>query len=68
MEAALGERIGLTDEEWVLIGPLLPAERGLPSGAVQRYFEGMMWMAGAGAQWRYLSNEYGKWNSIFRRY
>jgi len=28
LEAALGERIGVADEEWALIGPLLPAERG----------------------------------------
>jgi len=28
LEEALGERIGLTDEEWALIGPLLPPERG----------------------------------------
>jgi hypothetical protein len=26
--AVLGERIGLTDEEWALIGPLLPADEG----------------------------------------
>jgi hypothetical protein len=43
--AALGERIGLTDEEWMLIGPLLPTERGCGRRAAQdnrRYFEGMM--------------------------
>jgi transposase len=28
LEEALGERIGLSDEEWAVIGPLLPAERG----------------------------------------
>lgn len=28
VEAALGERIGFTDEEWALIGPLFSAERG----------------------------------------
>ncbi len=28
LEAALGERIGLTDEEWAVIGRFLPAERG----------------------------------------
>jgi hypothetical protein len=28
LEAALGERIGVTDEEWEVIGALLPPERG----------------------------------------
>jgi transposase len=53
LEAALGERIGVSDEEWSLVGPLLPAEHGRgcrPAGDNRRYFEGMMW------------------NSVFRRY
>jgi transposase len=71
LEEALGERIGLTDEEWALIGPLLPPERGRgcrPAQDNRLYFEGMMWMARTGAQWRHLPDEYGKWNSVFRRY
>ena len=28
----------------------------------------MMWIARTGSQWRHLPNEYGKWNSVFRRY
>jgi transposase len=71
LEAAVGERIGVSDEEWALIGPLLPAERGRgcrPAGDNRRYFEGMMWVARTGAQWRHLPDEYGKWNSVFRRY
>lgn len=28
----------------------------------------MMWMARTGSQWRHLPDEYGKWNSVFRRY
>jgi len=71
LEAGLGERIGLSDEEWALIGPLLPAERGRgcrPAGDNRSFFEGMMWIARTGAQWRRLPDEYGKWNSVFRRY
>jgi len=67
----LGERVGVSDEEWALIGPLLPPEYGRgcrPAGDNRRYFEGMMWMARSGAQWRLLPDEYGKWNSVFRRY
>ncbi len=71
MEAALGERIGVSDDEWALIGPLLPSERGRgcrPADDNRPYFEGMVWMARTGAQWRHLPDEYGKWNSVFRRY
>ena len=67
----MGERIGVSNEEWALIGPLLPPEHGRgcrPAGDNRRYFEGMMWMARSGAQWRLLPDEYGKWNSVFRRF
>ena len=67
----MNERIGLSDEEWSIIGPLLPPERGRwgrPSQDNRRYFEGMLWIARTGAQWRHLPDAYGKWNSVFRRY
>ena len=67
----MGERIGLSDEAWELIGPLLPPERGRgcrPASDNRPFFEGMMWMARTGSQWRQLPDEYGKWNSVFRRY
>ncbi|GAU85698.1 mobile element protein [Bosea sp. BIWAKO-01] len=67
----MGERIGLTDEEWALIGPLLPDERGRGCRPAQdncRYFEGMMRLACTGSQWRHLPDDYGKWNGVFRRY
>ena len=67
----MGERIGVSDEEWALLGPLLPPEHGRgcrPAGDNRPYFEGMMWMARTGAQWRHLPDEYGKWTSVFWRY
>jgi transposase len=39
-----------------------------PAQDNRRYFEGMMWIARTGAQRRHLSDEYGKWNSVFWRY
>ncbi|MES0205077.1 transposase [Mesorhizobium australicum] len=67
---SFGGRVGrpdwVSDEEWALIGPLLPAERGRgcrPAQDNRRYFEGMMWMARTGAQSRHLPDEYDKWNS-----
>lgn len=67
----MGDRIGLSDAEWAIIGALLPAERGRwgrPARDNRRYFEGMMWIARSGSQWRLLPDEYGKWNSVFRRF
>ncbi|MFC0413830.1 transposase [Asaia lannensis] len=53
----MDETIGATDAERALIGPLLPAEtrRGCyPAGDNRRFFDGVMWMARTGAQWRHL--------------
>lgn len=70
----MDKRSGISDDEWTLIAPLLPFERGRvgrggrPAADNRAYFEGMMWMARSGAQWRLLPVEFGKWNSVFRRY
>jgi len=67
----LNERIGVTDAEWSVIGRLLPAERGRgcrPAQDNRRYFEGMLWVARTGSQWRHLPDEYGKWNSVYQRF
>lgn len=47
----MGERIGLSDAEWEIVGALLPAERGRgcrPAQDNRRYFESMMWIARTG--------------------
>lgn len=67
----MSKRIGVTDAEWAVIAPLLPSETGRgcrPAHDNRRYFEGMLWMARTGAQWRHLPAEYGKWNSIYQRF
>jgi transposase len=67
----LGELIGVTDAEWAIIAPLLPSERGRwarPAQDNRRYFEGILWVTRTGSQWRHLPDEYGKWNSVFRRF
>ncbi|WP_158093567.1 IS5 family transposase, partial [Gluconobacter sp. DsW_056] len=67
----MDETIGATDAEWALTGSLLPSETGRgcrPAGDNRQFFDGMIWMARTGAQWRHLPPCYGKWNSVFRRY
>lgn len=48
LEAALGERTDLTDEEWAVIGPLLPSGRGCrPAQEIVDILK--VWMARTGA-------------------
>jgi transposase len=61
----------LTDVEWGLIGPLLPAERGRPGRPGhdnRRMLDGILWRAREGARWRAVPGRYGKWNSVWRRF
>ena len=64
-------RITLTDKQWDLIEPVLPGWGGDPgrSGNDNRMsLEGMIWIARTGAPWRDLPGEFGKWNSVHRRF
>ena len=67
----MGERIGLSDEVWTIIGTLLTPETGRgcrPARGNRLYLKGMMWIARTGSQWRHRPDDYGKWNTVFRRY
>ena len=58
----------LTDEEWALIGPLLPPERGRwarPAGDNRRFLNGMLHVLRVGCPWRDMHERYGKWNSVY---
>ncbi|MBS1019525.1 transposase [Gluconobacter cerinus] len=59
----------LTDEEWAMIGPILPPERGCwarPSGINCRFLNGMLHVLCTGP-WRDMHERYGKWNSVYVR-
>ena len=61
----------LKDSQWTKIAPLLPGKPGDPgrSGADNRLFvEAVLWMARTGVPWRDLPDEFGLWNSVFRRF
>jgi transposase len=64
-------RLMLSDAQWGRVAPLLPGKQGDPgrSGDNNRMFlEAVLWLARAGAPWRDLPAEFGKWNSVFKRF
>ncbi|MCS6761014.1 MAG: transposase [Candidatus Devosia symbiotica] len=61
----------LSDAEWLLIGKLLPAERGRKSRPAQdnrQYLNGMLHVLRVGCPWRHMQERYGKWNSVYVRF
>ena len=61
----------ISDEEWAVIAPFLPAERGRncrPAHDNRLVFAGILWILRSGAPWRDLPDKFGKWNSVYRRF
>ena len=61
----------LTDQEWAIIGELLPPERGRWSRPAQdnrRFLNGMLYVLRVGCPWRDMHERYGKWNSVYVRF
>ena len=61
----------VTDEEWSVIGGLLPPERGRwarPAGDNRRFLNGMLHVLRVGCPWRDMHERYGKWNSVYVRF
>jgi transposase len=70
LEVALA-RGDLSDAEWRIVGPLLPAEHGRksrPSHDNRRYLNGMLHVLRVGCPWRDMHERYGKWNSVYVRF
>ncbi len=68
--SALVRRV-LRDVQWERIAPLLPGKAGDPgrTGADNRGFvEAVLWIARTGAPWRDLPEDFGCWNSVFKRF
>jgi len=61
----------LTDDEWTIIAPLLPSERGRwarPAQDNRRFLNGMLHVLRVGCPWRDMHERYGKWNSVYVRF
>lgn len=63
--------VTLSDQQWQKMLPIL---RSHPNAYVgqedecRRFLSAILWMARSGAQWRLLPQEYGYWNTIYRRF
>ena len=61
----------LTDAQWAVIEPYCRGKITDPgqTGRDPRLFvEAVLWIVRTGAQWRELPVEFGKWNSVFKRF
>ena len=69
-EAGLS-RGDLSDAEWRLLEPLLPAECGrksIPAVDNRQIVKGILWCIRTGAPWRDLPDKYGKWITVYQRF
>ncbi len=65
------EEARLTDEQWALVRPLLPPQRGRigrPPNDHRVVLGGILWVARTGSSWREMPEEYGKWETAYRRH
>ena len=65
------EEAKLTDEQWALVRPLLPpqsGEIGRPPNEHRAVLGGILWVARTGSSWREMPEEYGKWETAYRRH
>ena len=59
------------DSQWERVAPLLPGKDGDRARSAKdnrEFLEAVLWIARTGAPWRDLPNEFGLWNSVFRRF
>ncbi|MCL2713857.1 MAG: transposase [Alphaproteobacteria bacterium] len=69
--AARTIRADLSDEEWEIVAPLLPSERGRwarPAFDNRIFFNGILHVLGEGCPWRDMDERYGRWNSVYVRF
>jgi len=65
------EEARLTEEQWALARPILPPQRGgigRPPNDHRAVLSGILWVARTGSSWREMPEEFGKWETAYRRH
>ncbi len=63
--------VKLTDKQLEKILPVLRTFPEIRLGLPRQYrlfLEAVLWMTRSGSQWRLLPKEYGKWNTVYKRF
>ena len=61
----------ITDRMWQLMEPHClgkPMDPGRTGSDNREFLEAILWIARTGSPWRDLPEEFGKWNTIFKRF
>ena len=61
----------ISDSQWERVAPLLPGKTDDPGRSARdnrEFLEAVLWIARTGSPWRDLPDEFGLWNSVFRRF
>ena len=64
-------RLNLRDDQWERIAHMLPGkqgDRGRTAANNRLFVDAVLWIARAGAPWRDLPEEFGHWNSVYKRF
>ena len=64
-------RFGISDGVWAKIERLLPgkaSDRGVTARDNGLFVEAVLWRVRTGLPWRDLPDEFGHWNSVFKRF
>lgn len=61
----------LRNDQWVRIESMLPGkpgDRGVTAQDNRLFIEAVLWVARVGSPWRDLPEEFGPWNSVYKRF
>ena len=64
-------RYCLTDAQWAKMEPHCLGKNGDPGrtgGDARLFLVAVLWIARTGSQWRDLPEEFGNWNTVFKRF